>query len=91
MSIAMSADSDCCNDKRGEVVEETKVVVGEYENEIDAEIAKGHLQASGISASIFKDDGGGMFPSLQNSDGVQLVVSEDQSARARTILHEHSH
>jgi hypothetical protein len=67
-------------------VEETKVVVGEYENEIDAEIAKGHLKASGIVASIIKDDGGGMFPSLQNSEGVQLVVSESHGERAKKIL-----
>jgi hypothetical protein len=67
-------------------VEETKVVVGEYENEIDAEIAKGHLESSGISASILKDDGGGMLPSLQNSEGVQVVVSESQGEKARKIL-----
>ena len=40
-------------------MEEKQVVVGEYENEIDAEIAKGHLKASGIKASIIK--GGGML------------------------------
>ena len=67
-------------------MEENKVVVGEYENVIDAEIAKGHLEASGISAAIFKNDGGGMFPSLQNTGGVQLVVSETQGGKAREIL-----
>ena len=71
-------------------MEEKKVVVGEYENEIDAEIAKGHLKASGISSAIFKDDGGGMFPSLQNTKGVQLVVSETQAEKARKILQSHS-
>jgi hypothetical protein len=65
-----------------------QVVVGEYENEIDAEIAKGHLAASGISASIIK--GGGMLPSLQNAEGVQLVVSETQSEKAKKIIQEHS-
>jgi hypothetical protein len=67
-------------------MEQNQVVVGEYENEIDAEIAKGHLEASGISASIIKDDGGGMFPSLQNVDGVQLLVAETQGQEARKIL-----
>jgi hypothetical protein len=67
-------------------VEEKQVVVGEYENEIDAEIAKGHLEASGIPASIIKDDGGGMLPSLQNTEGVQLVVDETQSEKAKKIL-----
>jgi hypothetical protein len=67
-------------------VEKKQVVVSEYENEIDAEIAKGHLEASGIPASIIKDDGGGMLPSLQNTEGVQLVVDETQRERAKKIL-----
>ena len=69
-------------------MEEKQVIVGEYENEIDAEIAKGHLQASGILAYIIK--GSGMLPSLQNSEGVQLVVAETQSVKARKILQEQS-
>jgi hypothetical protein len=65
-------------------MEEKQVVVGEYENEIDAEIAKGHLQASGITASIIK--GGGILPSLQTAEGVQLVVAETHSKKAKKIL-----
>ena len=72
-------------------MKETQVVVGEYENEIDAEIAKGHLGASGITASIIKDDGGGMLPSLQNTEGVQLLVAETQGEEARKILQSRSH
>jgi hypothetical protein len=72
-------------------VRKKQVVVGEYENELDAEIAKGHLKASGIPASIMKDDGGGMLPSLQNADGVQLVVAETQSEKAKKILKAKSH
>ncbi|MGD0036831.1 MAG: DUF2007 domain-containing protein [Bacteroidota bacterium] len=70
-------------------MEEKQVVIGEYENEIDAEIAKGHLEASGILASIIK--GGGMLPSLQNTEGVQLVVAETQAKKAKKILHAKSH
>jgi hypothetical protein len=33
-----------------------------------------------------KDDGGGMLPSLQNTEGVQLVVSETQKEKAMKIL-----
>jgi len=69
-------------------MEEKQVIVGEYENEIDAEIAKGHLEFSGITASIIKDDGGGMLPSLQNTEGVQLVVDETLSEKAKKILQE---
>ena len=65
-------------------MKEKQIVVGEYEKEIDAEIAKGQLESSGITASIIK--GGGLLPSLQNTEGVQLVVTETQSKKAKKIL-----
>jgi hypothetical protein len=72
--------------QRGEYMRAKQVIVGEYDNEIDAEIAKGHLEASGITASIIKDDGGGMLPSLQGAEGVQLLVAEAQEKVARELL-----
>jgi hypothetical protein len=36
-------------------VGEKQVVVGEYGNEIEAEIAKEHLESSGVTASIIID------------------------------------
>jgi hypothetical protein len=63
-----------------------QVVLSEYENEIDAEIAKGHLESSGIQVSVIKDDGGSMLPSMQITEGVQLVVNETQSEKAKKIL-----
>ena len=67
-------------------MEEKQAVVGEYENEIDAEIAKGHLESSGIQASVIKDDGGSMLPSMQITEGVQLVVNETHREKAKKIL-----
>ncbi len=64
----------------------TDVVIRQYENEFDAEIAKGHLADAGIIAIITKDDGGGMLPSLQNAEGVQLIVQTKQADEARSIL-----
>jgi hypothetical protein len=69
-------------------MEEHQIIVGEYENEIDAEIAKGRLKDAGIPAFIIKDDGGGMLPSLQDTGGVQLLVAETQRAKAEKILQE---
>lgn len=65
-----------------------QIVIGEFGNEIDAEIAKGHLESAGIKASIIKEDVGGTFPSLQNTEGVKLAVDETDEERARTILKE---
>ncbi len=65
-----------------------KVVVAEFENELEAEIAIGHLEAAGIKASLIKDDAGGMFPSLQQTEGVQVVVNEDRMEEALGVLKE---
>ena len=67
-------------------MEEKQIIIANYENEIDAEIAKGHLESSGIQASVIKDDGGSMLPSMQITEGVQLVVTESQSEKAKKIL-----
>ncbi len=65
-----------------------QAVVDKFENQLDAEIAKGHLEAEGIEASIVKDDAGGMLPSLQQTEGVLLLVAEDDLQKAREILGE---
>jgi len=62
-------------------MEKKQVVVANMKMSIDAEIAKGHLKASGIEASIIK--GGGMLPSLQNTEGVQLVVLKNTARKPR--------
>ncbi len=40
-------------------MEHEQVVVGKFRNEIDAEIARAHLESAGIKASIMKGDVGG--------------------------------
>ena len=72
--------------QRGGEMKHQKVVVAEFENEINAEIAKGHLEFEGIEASIAKSDVGGMFPASQYAEGVQLLVDKTEEERARTIL-----
>lgn len=67
-------------------MEHDRVIVGEYANEIDAEIAKGHLESAGIQAFIIKEDAGGAFPSLQVTEGVRLVVNKADAQRAMEIL-----
>ncbi len=65
-----------------------QVVIESFENEIDAEIARARLEVEHIETSIVKDDAGGMFPSLQQTSGVQLLVPEGNADRAREILHD---
>lgn len=67
---------------------ERKVVIATFENELDAELAIGHLEAAGISAVLIKDDAGGMLPPLQQSRGVRVLVPESQRQQAEDVLNE---
>ncbi len=62
------------------------VVVKVFNNETEAEIAKGHLESEGITALITKGDVGGMYPSLQQTEGVKLLVNKNDAEEARGIL-----
>jgi hypothetical protein len=65
-----------------------QVVVASYGSEIDAELAKGHLKSSGITAIVIVDDVGGMLPSLQSNEGVKIMVSRVHEKKAHQILQE---
>lgn len=65
---------------------EKQIVLSRFYDALDAEIAKGYLTAAGIDASILKDDGGRIFSSMQQRQGVFLVVAETQEKKARAIL-----
>ena len=58
-----------------------------FNSEIEAEVSRARLEASGIEAIVAKDDAGGMRPHLQLSQGVRLLVSQEDVDVAREILH----
>jgi hypothetical protein len=62
------------------------VIIKVFNNEVDARMAQEVLQEAGMSAFVFKDDGGGMEPHLQRTVGVRLVVSRMHAERAHQIL-----
>jgi len=62
------------------------IVIKVFGSETEAEIAKGRLESEGIAAMITKDDVGGMYPSLQQTGGVKLLVRKEDADRARTIV-----
>ena len=64
----------------------SEVVIKIFKSEIDAKMARDVLKDEGITASVFKDDGGGMEPHLQRTLGVRLVVNPVDADRARKIL-----
>ena len=67
-------------------MEEQKVIVGEFENELYAEIAKRELEFAGINANILKEDSDVFIVFSEESRGVQLVIPGTQLEEAKKIL-----
>lgn len=67
-------------------MEAQKIIVGEFENELYAEIAKRDLEAAGINASIIKNDTDVFIFFSDESDAVQLVIPGPQIEKAKQIL-----
>jgi len=65
---------------------EEVVVLKIFSNEIDAGMTQQVLQEAGVRAFVFKDDGGGMEPHLQRTNGVRLVVNHADAERAHQVL-----
>jgi len=63
------------------------VVVGDFPNRIDADIAQSALEASGIDSFVSGDDAGGVQPGLWMK-GVRLLVRDDDAARALAVLNQ---
>ena len=61
-------------------------VLKEYQSRMDAEIAKGFLENSGIKAFVSGDDDGGVNPAMSATFGVRLLVSDEEYEKALSIL-----
>jgi hypothetical protein len=70
-------------------MEQRIVSVRSFGSRPEAELARGLLESVGIPAFVSADDAGGMRPPLQLSQGVRLMVREDDLGRARRVLADH--
>ncbi|MCX6168396.1 MAG: hypothetical protein NTX65_03585 [Ignavibacteriales bacterium] len=61
-------------------------MIGIFENEFYAIIAKRDLREAGIRANILKKDRGETLHLFNQSEGVQLLVPEAQETIAKEIL-----
>lgn len=64
--------------------------VATYSSEIEAEVAQSTLAAAGIESFLRFEDTGGMLPSLQQTEGVRLLVERDRLTEARALLTDNS-
>lgn len=62
------------------------VVIRTFMSEADAELARAVLAANGITATVLRDDAGGMLPSLSLGSEIRLVVAASDAEAAREIL-----
>jgi len=60
-------------------------VVGSFLNRVDAELARGALEAADIPATVSADDAAGTRPHLWLG-GVRVLVTAADAERAREIL-----
>jgi hypothetical protein len=61
------------------------VVVGTFLNQIEAEMARGALEAAEIESMVSADDAGGLRPHLWMG-GVRLLVRAEDVEQAEKIL-----
>jgi hypothetical protein len=65
---------------------EQKAIVGEFEDELDAEIARRDLEAAGISTTMLKDNRSVLILFSNQDKTVQLVIPVTQIEKAKKIL-----
>jgi hypothetical protein len=68
------------------MAEDELVAVRTFINHIDADLAKGALEAAGFDSAISADDAGGTRPHLWVGAGVRLLVRQADVERAVEIL-----
>lgn len=62
------------------------VEIDVFNNDIEAEIARGMLTENGIEALVAKDDCGGMMPNFQLTNGVRLYVLPKDTEKSKALL-----
>lgn len=62
------------------------IVVRTFASRVEAELAKGALEAAGIDSMISADDVGGMRPHLSLTNGVGLLVRVEDAEQATEVL-----
>lgn len=62
------------------------VRIATFPNEVEAQLAQATLSAANIESVIHTDDVGHMLPSLEQAEGVDLLVDGALASEAITIL-----
>ena len=90
-AIVKLEDKVCpvCGTNLGEIVEEEMgdvVLLKIFQNDFEAQSAKAQLDEAGITCILSGDNEGGMFPNLDMSRGIRILVNENDLVRAIEVL-----
>ena len=61
-------------------------VIKVFASRMEAELARGYLEAMGIKTRVVSDDADQLYPSLGVVKGVKLIAAEKNLEQARTLL-----
>ena len=61
-------------------------VIKVFASRMEAELARGYLEAMGINTRVVSDDADQLYPSLGVVKGVKLITAEKDLEQARTLL-----
>jgi hypothetical protein len=62
------------------------IPIAAFGSHIEADLARSALEAAGIEAMVAADDAGGQRPHMAFSQGVVVMVREDDAVAAREVL-----
>ena len=63
------------------------ICIKNYNNRVEAELAKSFLKESDIEAIVSTDDCGGLYPNLLlSTGGARLLVKEEEAQKALDVL-----
>ena len=68
------------------MAESTLTTVRTFMSIFEAEVAQSALDAAGIDSLLRKDDCGGLRPHMQMTEGVELLVREEDAEEADAVL-----
>ena len=72
--------------KQGMLMDRGLITIRTFAYRHEAELAKSALEASGIAAVVFADDGGRQEANLQFAQGTKLMVKAEDAEQARAVL-----
>ncbi|MCA1790732.1 MAG: DUF2007 domain-containing protein [Thioalkalivibrio sp.] len=68
--------------------DEEVVLLRNFGDRLEGELARSMLEAAGIQSALFGDDSGGAHPAMGLANPARLLVHREDSAAAREVLEE---